>query len=106
LTIHLKRTIFFFCILYFGLGCCLGNRANAAEEPEYVWIYRIFMSGIFSYYDPDAPREISGIVSYNGVGLEGVAIYGSDNPNFLVLTNAYGYYLMALLPNEWVILSI
>ena len=34
MTIHLKRTVFFFCILNFGLGCCLGNRANAVDRPD------------------------------------------------------------------------
>ena len=91
MTIHLKRTVFFFCILNFGLGCCLGNRANAvAEDPYY---YRMFMTAIFLYYDPGNFREISGIVSCNGIGLEGVGIYGKNIPDIpIVVTDSQGYY--------------
>ena len=38
MSIHLKRTVFFFCILNFGLGCCLGNLAMAQIDPFRVWI--------------------------------------------------------------------
>ena len=47
MAIHLKRIVFFFCILYFGLGCCLGNRAEAVDpEPK----NKVYGPGILNQY--------------------------------------------------------
>ena len=59
MTIHLKRTIFFFCILYLGLGCCLDIRANAQ-----------YQTGLAAMLYEHAVRYISGKVTFNGIGLE------------------------------------
>ena len=89
MSIHLKGIVFFFCILNFGLGCCLGTRVNA-QDPETTFIY--YMAGIWSDY---RSRDVSGIVSQNGIGLKGVTIYGqftSSEPSPWAETDAQGFY--------------
>jgi hypothetical protein len=90
MSIHLKRIVFFFCILYFGLGCCLGNLANADPPPENP-LFRVFISIISNEY---GSRLISGNVFYNGSGLGGVEILASS-PSYLIRetkTEFTGYY--------------
>ena len=86
MSIHLKRIVFFFCILSLGLGCCLGNRAEAATE--------IKIPGIFNQFVPLASREISGFVAdgplANGIGLGGVVIL--DKTVQVAVTDISGYY--------------
>ena len=92
MSIHLKRTVSFFCILCLGLGCCLGNLANAVAENPPVF-YRMFMAGVFGLWSPPT-YKISGRVSYNGNGLPDVLIYNNfpDNPVQVAVTNDTGYY--------------
>jgi len=40
ISFQLKRIVFFFCILYFGLGGCLSNLAMAKDP------FNIFISGV------------------------------------------------------------
>ena len=92
MSIHLKRIVFFFCILYFGLGCCLGNRANAGDPPHP--LFQIYITSILNTY---APRTISGFVSCNGIGLEGVNIcekfhFICDHNSARAITDSQGYY--------------
>ncbi len=67
MSIHLKRIVFFFCILNFGLGCCLGTRANADDN----LMHRIFIGMIFNNSFP----AIGGRVIFNGSGLPAVEIF-------------------------------
>ncbi len=78
MSIHLKGIFVFFGILYFGLGCCLGNRANAEDPPLPLLHFYMYLAGVTNQYDADFDtREISGTVteSYEGKGLDGVEIY-------------------------------
>jgi len=92
MSIHLKRIVFFFCILCFGLGCCLGNRTNAGDVPPKE--YKQYMGGIYKDFLPLATREISGIVTdgplTNGIGLGGVVIF--DKTVQMAVTDIYGHY--------------
>ena len=75
MAIHLKRIVFFFCILNFGLGCCFGNRANA-QDPEI--IYRLFLSSVFYQHDP---MKIIGrvfLLTDYTIGLPDVVIYSAE----------------------------
>ena len=83
MTSHLKRTIFFFCCLYFGFGSYPGNQADAQD-----WI-RIHIPSILSGHST-IKREISGYVLSNGNGLEDVGIY--EGNQLLAVTNSQGYY--------------
>jgi hypothetical protein len=89
MSFHLKRTVFFFCILGLGLGCCLGNRADAATGP-----YKLRVPSWANQYIPLASREISGMVTdgplANGIGLGGVAIF--DKTVQVAVTDINGYY--------------
>ncbi len=76
MTIHLKRTVFFLCILNFGLGCCLGNRANAGEDPGI--IYQLFLSNVFYQHDPMKIRGRVFLLTDNRIGLPDVVIYSAE----------------------------
>jgi hypothetical protein len=92
MSIHLKRIVFFFCILNFGLSCSLGNLAKAfAENPPH--FYRLFIAGVFTLYSPPT-YKIGGRVSYNGIGLADVVIFNTINgtPVQVAVTNDTGYY--------------
>jgi hypothetical protein len=52
MSFQLKRIVFFFCSLYFGLGCCLDNRANAQTDLLF-YIFIANISNEFGY------REVS-----------------------------------------------
>jgi hypothetical protein len=70
MAIHLKRIVFFLCILNFGLGCCFGNRANADTKK-----FLLYIAGMFHEDDRDYDTwEISGTVLYKNNGLVGVEI--------------------------------
>jgi hypothetical protein len=92
MSFQLKRIVFFFCILNFGLGCCLGNRANAGDPPHP--LFQIYITSILNTY---APRTISGFVSCNGIGLEGVnicekSVFICDQFSARAITDSQGYY--------------
>jgi hypothetical protein len=84
MPIHLKRIVFFFCILNSVLGCCLGHHATAVAESK------IYLPGILKEFGWTPERDISGKVSFNGIGLEGVGIY--DNTVQVALTDSQGNY--------------
>jgi len=85
MSIHLKRIVFFFCILCFGLGCCLGNRVGAATGSN-----KLLLPGILKEFGFEPEREISGFVLENGIGLGGVGIY--DKSVQMTVTDSQGYY--------------
>jgi hypothetical protein len=68
MSFQLKRIFFFFCLLCLGLGCCLGNRANAQKD-ELFWLFIAAISNEYGF------REVSGTVLYNGNGLPGVELW-------------------------------
>ena len=84
MTIHLKRTVFFFCILLFGLGCCLGNLAMAQIDPFRVWIPGVAKDV------KSLKRVVSGFVTKGGVGVKDVEIY--DGSQLLATTADDGFY--------------
>ncbi len=87
MSIHLKRTVFFFCILCLGLGCCLGNRANA-DDPDNI-LFLLFLPGV--RLEPRLGFGVSGIVSLvNGKALEKVEIY--ENATLRTVTDRHGNY--------------
>lgn len=90
MSIHLKRTVFFFCILFLGLGCCLGNRAMAQDPLTFM----LYLSGVYNEYNiADYTHKISGIVYLvNGNPLENVGIYLDTIENPFTSTNSQGYY--------------
>ncbi len=79
MAIYLKRIVFLFCILCFGLGCCLGSPVNAvAEDPPF--FYRMFIAGVFNLYSPP-PLEIFGqvfLLTDPTIGLPDVVIYSAE----------------------------
>ena len=81
MSIYLKRTVFFFCILCLGLGCCLGDAKGD---------FQTFISNIQRDYSISPTREISGFVLENGMGLAGVVIY--DQTVQVAVTDKDGYY--------------
>jgi hypothetical protein len=88
MSFQLKRIVFFFCILYFGLGCCLDNRANAQTDD----LFYIFIAAISNEY---GSREVSGTVLYNGNGLPGVELWlkkSGDTYNSGSVTDSQGFY--------------
>jgi hypothetical protein len=89
MSFQIKRIVCIFCILYLGLGCCLGNRADAATGP-----YELNIPSWANQYIPLASREISGMVTdgplANGIGLGGVAIF--DKTVQVAVTDINGYY--------------
>ena len=89
MSIHLKRIVFFFCCLCVGLGCCFGNRVEAATGSK-----EIRIPAIYNQFLPLASREISGFVAdgplANGIGLGGVVIF--DKTVQVAVTDIYGYY--------------
>jgi hypothetical protein len=85
MSIHLKRTVFFFCILCLGFGCCLGNRVDAATGSN-----KLHLPGILKEFGFEPEREISGFVLENGIGLGGVGIY--DKSVQVTVTDSQGYY--------------
>jgi hypothetical protein len=75
MSFHLKRFVFFFCILNIGWGCCFGNRANA-QDPEI--IYRLFLSSVFYQHDP---LKIIGrvfLLTDYTIGVPDVVIYSAE----------------------------
>jgi len=90
MAIHLKRIVFFFCILNFGLGCCLGNRANADDPLEFF----LYLPGAYNKFNiADVSHKISGLVFLvNGNPLENVGIYLDAIENPFTSTNSQGYY--------------
>jgi hypothetical protein len=86
MSIHLKRTVFFFCILCLGLGCCLGKRADAEGEDE----YKTWITNLTNKHGVGPTRKISGFVLEDGIGLAGVRIY--DKTAYMTDTNIQGYY--------------
>jgi hypothetical protein len=85
MSIHLKRTVFFFCILCLGLGYNLGKRADAKDPP-----FSQFLTNAQRDFNWGPTREISGFVTENGIGLGGVGIY--DKTVLMTETNNQGYY--------------
>jgi len=85
---QLKRIVFFFGILYFGLSCCLDNRVYA--EPDE--LFRLFIAAISNEY---GYREVSGTVLYSGNGLPGVELWlkkGGDTFKSGQVTDGQGFY--------------
>ena len=88
MSFQLKRIVFFFGILYFGLGCCHDNRVYA-EQGE---LFRLFIAIISNEY---GYREVSGTVLYNGNGLPGVELWlEKDGSTFTSsqVTDGQGFY--------------
>jgi hypothetical protein len=81
MSIHLKRTVLFFCILCLGLSCCLGYLGMA--QAETTWIATMLK-------EHAQLRVVSGIVTCNGSGFEDVKIYDGDK--LLGVTNSQGFY--------------
>jgi hypothetical protein len=88
-----KRIVFFFCILYFGLGGCLSNLAMAKDQ------HKIFISGVYNKADVNVDkRRVWGYVKdQDGLALENVGIYDHDKLLALTRTGS-GFFEANILP--------
>jgi len=84
MSFQLKRMVFFFCCLYFGLGGCLSNLAMAQIDP-----FRIWIPGVAKDVK-SLQRVVSGYVTKGGVGVKNVEIY--DGSKLLATTANDGLY--------------
>ena len=84
MSFQLKRIVFFFCILNFGLGGCLSNLAMAQIDP-----FRIWIPGVAKDVK-SLQRVVSGYVTKGGVGVKNVEIY--DGSKLLATTANDGFY--------------
>jgi hypothetical protein len=90
MSIRLKRIVFFFCILNFGLGGCLSTLAMAQIDP-----FRIWIPGVAKDVN-SLKRVVSGYVfEEGGVGVSNVGIY--DGSKLLAVTDQRGDYLAYIL---------
>jgi formylglycine-generating enzyme required for sulfatase activity len=83
MSTHLKRTVLFLCLLYFGFNWCVGDLAMALRKSS--------LPSVVNLFDPYLKlRVVSGTVACNGSGLEGVRI--SEKDKWLGDTNSKGFY--------------
>jgi hypothetical protein len=94
MSFQLKRIVFFFCILNFGLGGYLSNLAMAQlappKDPYIIWI-----PGVAKDVN-SLKRAVNGFVfDKGGVGVKDVEIY--DGNKLLAKTNEDGFYFAYIL---------
>lgn len=91
MSLHLKRTVLFFCVFYLGLSGCLGNLAMAKD-------WKISIPGVHNKADVNAlKRKVNGVVLPDGYvpgsgdnGINAVGIYADDK--LLTVTGPTGFY--------------